>query len=164
MVGRPQKIIEQHWSPKKLDKCINKLEKDVGVLRKLYVVRDLYKGKRPETICKKRGISLPTLHSWWDRWNEEGYEGLFPKYHNGGRPPKLSEEDKKELNSILEKEDYLSHKKVAKIILDNFGVSYCQSQQSIILRDLGFHYNKPYQFYSKRPHDAEDLLKKNYQK
>jgi putative transposase len=164
MVGKPQKKIKRHWNLKELNKHINKLEKSVDILRKLYVVRDLYKKKKPENICKKRGISLPTLHKWWDRWNEEGYEGLFPKYHNGGRPSKLSDEDKKDLNSLLEKEDYLNHKKVAKIIHDNFGVSYCQSQQSIILRDLGFRYSKPHQFYSKRPGNAEELLKKTYQK
>ena len=80
MVGRPQKKIIRHLNPKELKKCINKLEKDVGVLRRLYVVQDLYAGKRPEKICEERDISLPTLHTWWDRWNEEGYWGLYPRY------------------------------------------------------------------------------------
>ena len=69
MVGRPQKKIIRHLDPKKLKKRINKLEKDVEVLRRLYVVEDLYNAKKPEKICEKRGISLPNLHTWWDRWN-----------------------------------------------------------------------------------------------
>jgi len=162
MVGMPQKKIEYHLDPKELNKCINKKEKEVDILRKLYVIRDLYKRKKPENICEKRDISLPTLHKWWDRWNEEGYEGLFPKYYNGGRPSKLSFDDKKKLNDILEKEDYLNQKKVAKIIKDEFGVVYCESQQSVIMRELGFRYSKPHQFYSKRPEDAEKQLKKTY--
>jgi len=164
MVGRPQKKIVRHWHPKKLKKCINKKERNVEVLRRLYVVLDLYDGKKPDNICKKRDISLPTLHSWWDRWNEEGYDGLYSKYCNGGRPPKLSPEDKVKLNDILEKEDYLNQKKVAKIIKDNFNVVYSLSHQSVVLKELGFLYNKPYQFYSKRPDDAEEILKKAYQK
>ncbi|MCL2116574.1 MAG: winged helix-turn-helix domain-containing protein [Methanobrevibacter sp.] len=164
MVGMPQKKIEYHLNPKELNKCINKKEKEVEVLRKLYVIKDLYKMKKPENICKKRGISLPTLHRWWDLWNEEGYEGLFPKYYNSGRHSKLSFEDKKKLNDILENEEYLNQKRVAKIIKDEFGVVYCESQQSVILRELGFRYNKPYQFYSKRPENAEEMLKKTYQK
>lgn len=164
MVGMPQKKIIRHLNPKKLKKSINKLEKDVKVLRKLYVVQDLYKGKKPENICEKRNISLPTLHTIWDRWNDEGYDGLYSKYHNGGRPPKLSPEDKVKLNDILEKEDYLNQKKVAKIIKDNFNVEYSLSYQSIILKEMGFRFNKPYQMYSKRPEDAEEQLKKTYLK
>jgi len=164
MVGKPQKKIVRHLDPKKLKKSINKLERDVEVLRRLYVVQDLYGGKRPEFICEKRNISLPTLHTIWDRWNEEGYSGLYSKYHNGGRPPKLSHEDKVKLNDILEKEDYLTQKKVAKIIKDNFNVEYTLSHQSVILKEMGFRYNKPYQRYSKRPEDAEEQLKKHCQK
>ena len=84
MVGMPQKKIIRHLYPKDLKKQINKLEKDVGVLRRFYVIQDLYKCKRPENIAEKRGVSLPTVHVWWDRWNEGGYDGLLPKYGNCG--------------------------------------------------------------------------------
>jgi hypothetical protein len=79
-------------------------------------------------------------------------------------PSKLSLENKKKLNSILEKESYLNQKKVAKIIKDEFGVVYSKSQQPVVLRELGFRYSKPHQFYSKRPENAEELLKKTYLK
>ena len=160
MVGKTQKKVKKHLNPKKLNKCINKLEKEVDVLRKLYVIRDFYKEKKAVNISKNRGISLPTVHRWLDQWNNEGYDGLYPKYHNGGRHSKLSVEDKEKLNEILEKEDYLNPKKVSKIIKDEFNVQYCPSQQSILLKSLGFHYTKPYQIYSKRPTDADEMLKK----
>jgi putative transposase len=164
MVGMPQKEIIKHLNNKKLNKCINKKEREVDVLRKLYVIRDIYQGKKPENICKNRGITLPTFHKWFDAWNEEGYEGLYPKYHNGGRPSKLSFEDKQKFNDILEKEDYLNQKKVTKIMKENFGVEYSLAHQSVILKELGFRYNKPYQMYSKRPEDAEEQLKKPCQR
>lgn len=164
MVGMPQKKINKHLTNKKLKNCINKKEKEADVLRKLYVIQDVYNGEKPKDICKKRDISLPTFHKWLDRWNDEGYEGLYPKYYNGGRPSKLTFEEKQKLNDILEKEDYLNQKKVAQIIKDEFNVVYSISQQSVVLKELGFHYTKPYQFYSKRPNDAEELLKKTSQK
>ena len=163
MAGRPQKNIIMHLNPEDLRNRINKLEKDVNVLRKLYVIEDLYNGKKPEEIIEKRGISLPTVHAWWDRWNEEGYYGLYSKYSNCGCHSKLSHKDKIKLNDILEKEDYLNQRKVAKIIKDNFNVVYSSSQQSVILKELGFRYNKPHQFYSKRPDNAEEMLKKTSQ-
>jgi putative transposase len=149
MVGKIQKKVIKHLNRKTLNKCINKKEKSADVLRKLYFIRNLYKGKRIETACKNSEISLPTGHKWLDRWNEEGYEGLYSKYSNGGRPSKLSSDDKKRLDKILEKEDYLTSKKVTKIIKDEFNVTYSLSRQTAILKELGFHYTKPYQIYSK---------------
>jgi putative transposase len=160
MAGRVQKKLIRHIDEKELDDCINKKEKEVKVLRKLYFIRLLYNDEKIETVSEKCGISLPTAHSWLDRWNEEGYDGLFPKYSNCGRSSKLSDEDKEKLNKILEQEDYLNMKKVAKILKDDFDVKYCLSQQSVVLKSLGFHYSKPYQMFSKRPDDAEDVLKK----
>jgi transposase len=71
---------------------------------------------------------------------------LYPKYYNSGRSSKLSSEDKKRLNNILEKEEYLNQKKVRKILKEEFNVEYCPSQQSLILTSLGFHYTKLFQY------------------
>ncbi|MDR2623597.1 MAG: helix-turn-helix domain-containing protein [Methanobrevibacter sp.] len=139
MVGKIQKEVHKHINGKKLNKYINKLEKEASVLRKLYFIRYLYKGKKIDVACKKCGITLPTGHNWLDKWNEEGYDGLYPKYFNGGRPSKLSPEDKEKFNKILEKEDYLTTKKVSKILKDEFNIEYSISQQSIVLKSLGFH-------------------------
>lgn len=66
-------------------------------------------GEKIADACKSMK-SLPTLHNWLNRWNEEGYSGLFPKNFNGGRPSKLSDADKEKLDKILEKEEYLTSK------------------------------------------------------
>lgn len=161
MVGKVQKVVVKHLKQDVLDECIKKKEKDADVLRRLYFVNKLYKGKKIADACKSLDISLPTGHKWLDRWNEEGYHGLFPKYFNGGRPSKLSDADKDELDKILEKQEYLTSKMALEIIKDEFDVNYSAGSLSVLLRSLGYHYTKPYQFYSKRPLDAEKQLKKN---
>ena len=161
MVGKVQKVVVKHLKPVVLDSYIKKKEKDADVLRKLYFIRELYKGERIADACKSLDISLPTGHNWLDRWNEEGYDGLFPKYFNGGRPSKLSDANKDALDKILERQEYLTSKMALKIIKDEFDVNYSAGSLSVLLRSLGYHYTKPYQFYSKRPLDAEEQLKKN---
>jgi putative transposase len=160
MVGKVQKQVVKHLKPKVLNKYIKKKEKDADVLRKLYFIKKLYKGEKIADACKEMEISLPTGHNWLDRWNEEGYIGLFPKYYNGGRPSKLSDADKENLDKILEKEEYLTSKMALEIIKKEFDVDYSASSLSVLLRSLGYHYTKPYQYYSKRPSDAEEQLKK----
>lgn len=160
MVGMVQKKVVKHLKHSVLNKYIKKKEKDADVLRKLYFIKKLYEGEKIADACKLMDISLPTGHSWLDRWNEEGYSGLFPKYFNGGRPSKLSDADKEKLDKILEKEEYLTSKLALKIIKDEFDVDYSASSLSVLLRSLGYHYTKPYQFYSKRPSDADEQLKK----
>jgi len=160
MVGKVQKQVVKHLKLGVLNKYIKKKEKDAEVLRKLYFIKKLYKGEKIADACKLMDISLPTGHNWLDRWNEEGYSGLFPKYFNCGRPSKLSDADKEKLDKILEKEEYLTSKMALKIIKDEFDVDYSASSLSVLLRSLGYHYTKPYQFYSKRPLDADEQLKK----
>lgn len=41
---------------------------------------------------------------WQERWNEDGYDGLIPRF-SGGRPSKLRENQKNELIDLLKKKD-----------------------------------------------------------
>jgi len=47
-----------------------------------------------DVAASKSGVSKRVGYIWQERWNEEGYDGLIPKY-GGGRPSQLSDEDKK---------------------------------------------------------------------
>jgi len=57
-----------------------------------------------DVAASKSGVSKRVGYIWQERWNEEGYDGLIPKY-GGGRPSQLSDEDKKELKEMLSKRD-----------------------------------------------------------
>ena len=42
------------------------------------------------------GVTEATGYAWLKRWNSRGYEGIIPDF-GGGRPSKLTEEQKEEL-------------------------------------------------------------------
>jgi len=87
----------------------------------------------------------------------KGYEGLKPN-HGGGRPPKLTEEQKEELKEILKEKDSWTTKEVQELIKAEFGVIYSSSQLRRILKSFGMRYARPYQKDYRRPDNAEDTF------
>src|SRR3972149_5674359 len=55
-----------------------------------------------EKICQLCGIALSTGYQLVREWKEKGYESLKDKKNKGGRPPKLSKDDLKQLRRFLE--------------------------------------------------------------
>ena len=55
--------------------------------------------------------------------NSNGYEGLIPEF-GGGRPSKLTEEQKEKLKEMLKKKNSWTTKEVQELIEEEFGVSY----------------------------------------
>ena len=84
--------------------------------------------------------------------------GLKPNY-GGGRPSKLTEDQKEELKEMLEERDWTT-KEVQELIEAEFGVSYSSWQVKRILKSFGMRYAKPYQKDYRKPDNAEDTLKK----
>ena len=109
------------------------------------------------------GVSKNTGYIWQERWNEDGYDGIIPKFA-GGRPSKLTTAQKKKLKKILEEGSNWTTKEVQLLISKKFDVEYSEKQIRIILRGFGMNYAKPYSFDYRKPKDAEDILKKDYQK
>ena len=72
---------------------------------------------------------------WLERWNENGYDGIIPRFA-GGRPSKLTEEEKIELKEILKERDDWKTKEIRKLICDKFNVEYSLKQVGIILKKL----------------------------
>src|SRR5664279_4454877 len=77
--------IKRKMPVEELDKRIKNLELDVKVLNRLHFIRNRYLGDSVELAASKSGVTKRVGYIWQDRWNEEGYEGLKPKY-GGGRP------------------------------------------------------------------------------
>lgn len=160
MSGIPKKQIIKHIKVKELDERINKLEKDVKVLNRLHFIKSCYSGMSIKEAAKLCGISYSNAYIWFNRWNEEGPEGLIPKYA-GGRPSYLTDDNKKELKKILEQEEVLTTEIVHKIIKDNFGVDYTFKQIRIIVKDLGYSYSKPYPLNIESDPQKIEIFKKN---
>ena len=66
------------------------------------------------------------------RWNENGIDGLIPRY-DGGNPPKLSKENLESLDKILLKTPNLTNNIVSDIIEYEFSVKFSDRHVSRIL-------------------------------
>jgi len=159
-VARPENIaIERHITAEELLKRIKSLEKDVKVLQRLYFIKYRYEGVTVEDAAERVEISKPVAYIWQDRWNKEGYEGLKPKFA-GGKPSKLSDDQKEQLKKILSKRDDWTTDEIKKLISEEFMVEYSLKQIRIILRKFGMKLAKPFPHDYRRPDDAEEILKK----
>ena len=162
-MARPENItIERHITAEELQKRIKSLEKDVKVLQRLYFIKYRYEGVTVEEAAERVEISKPVAYIWQDRWNKDGYEGLKPKFA-GGKPSKLSDDQKEQLKKILNKRDDWTTDEIKKLISDEFMVEYSLKQIRIILRKFGMKLAKPFPHDYRRPDDAEEILKKTTQ-
>jgi len=159
MVKTEMYPIETKMSMDELNKRIKSLEKNVKVLKRLYFVRYRYSGDSVEVASRKVGVTKMIGYTWQRRWNKDGYVGLIPRY-GGGRPSKLTEEQKKELKLLLKERDDWNTNEVRNLINEKFGVKYSLKQVRIILRKFGMKYGKPYPRDYRRPDNAEEILKK----
>ena len=144
MSGIPKKEIKKHISVKDLDKRIKKLEKDVKVLNRLHFIKACYSGLSIKEAAELNGVSYSNAYVWFNRWNEEGPEGIIP-----------------ELEKLLEQEDVITTEIVHKIIKDNFGVDYSHKQVRIIVKSLGYTYSKPYPINIETDPQKVEIFKKN---
>lgn len=151
--------LKRQMSAEELDKRIKILEKDVKVLNRLHFIRNRYLGDSVELAASKSGVTKRVGYIWQERWNEEGYEGLIPKY-GGGRPAQLTDNDKNDLKEILSKRDDWTTKEIKKLIKDRFGPDFSEKHVRSILKSLGLKFAKPYPKDYRRPPDAEKQFKK----
>jgi putative transposase len=141
-----------------LDRRIRSLEKDTRVLKRLYFVRYRYDGDSVEEASKKVGVTKMVGYQWQQRWNQDGVEGLVPRFA-GGRPSKLDEEQKKALRACLEERDDWTTGEVKDLIIKEFGVEYTPKQVRVILRGFKMKLGKPHSRDVNKPEDAEGQLK-----
>ncbi|AKB85033.1 Transposase [Methanococcoides methylutens MM1] len=92
-------------------------------------------GDSVEEAAKKVGVTKKVAYVWQKRWNKDGYAGLLPR-HGGGRPSKLSEEQRDDLRLYLRLHKDVKTSQVAALIKEKFGVEYSLKQVRIILKSL----------------------------
>ena len=151
--------IQKHMTTDELESRIKTLEKDTKILKRLYFVKYRYKGDSVEESSQRIGITRNDGYIWQRRWNEQGYDGLIPRY-GGGRPMKLSSEKLDRLIDLLNQKTTWTTDDVRTMIHQEFGVEYTMKQIRIILKKLNMAYGKPFTQDYRRPDDAESLLKK----
>jgi transposase len=102
-------------------------------------------------------ISKQTGYGWLEEWNEQGHDGLKPRF-GGGRPSKLGGKQKKELKHKLKSKDNWLTSEVRALIRREFDVSYSIRHTRKILRSFKMHYAKPYPRDYRQPKNAKKLL------
>lgn len=142
-----------------VEKRIKDLEKNTKVLKRLYFIKFRYQGNRVERAASYVGITKKLGYIWQDRWNREGFDGLIPRYA-GGRPSRLTGEQRESLMKMLERRDDWSTKEVRVLIKEKFGVEYSMKHVRELLRRFGMRFGKPYLHDYRRQKSAEDDLKK----
>lgn len=162
-MSRTEQIhIDKSLSQEELLKKI-KVEREGKILRRLYFIKFRYDGDSIHEASKKIGITKRVGYIWQDRWNKGGYRGLIPQYA-GGRPSKLTDQQKVELEQMLRGKSSWTSREVCELIIKEFGVTYSIKQILEIAKKMGMRFAKPYQRDYRRPEDAEDILKKACQR
>jgi len=159
MGRKPEKEVVKWLTAEELNEEIRKRKICSEVLRKLFFIKELYKGATVPQAAKEVGVSKVIGYAWLKNWNKKGLEGLKPNY-GGGRPSELTQEEKEELKKILEKRDDWTTKEVRELIKEKFGVGYSQRHVSRLLRSMGMKYSKPYQKDYRMPENTGEELKK----
>jgi putative transposase len=160
---RPEQIpLRKHMAPDELQRRIKTLETNAKVLKRLYFIKYRYEGASVEEASNLVGVAKPIGYIWQERWNENGYNGLIPRYA-GGRPSKLNSQQKEKLLMMLKQKDIWTTDEVKSLIIKEFGVEYTIKQIRIIVKKAGMKYAKPFTYDYRRPDNAEEILKKHAQ-
>ncbi len=152
--------VYRHMSLNGLEKKLRG-EKNPHILRRLLFILQLYDGAGVEEASKRMAISRQTGYIWLAQWNAKGYKGLKPDFGKGGKPPKLTKEQKEELKEELKSKDSWLTSEVRALIQKRFGVTYSLRHVRKILHGFKMHYAKPYTLDYRRPEDAEEQLKQS---
>ena len=159
MAKRTPKEVKRHITSGELRKLIKDEQKRGKILQRLIFINDLYEGKSIPSAAKHVGVVRTIAYEWLKRWNESGLDDLVPRFA-GGKPSKLSAEQKKELRTQLEAKDLWYLGDVVDLIRTKFGVEYSERQVRRILKGFKMKHAKPYQVDYRKPKDAEEKLKK----
>jgi len=159
-MSRPEQIsIQKHMSQEELQTRIKTLETNTKILQRLYFIKHRYDGVSVEEASRLVGVAKPVGYTWQKRWNESGYGGLIPRYA-GGRPSKLSDQQKEQFLLLLKDKDSWTTDEIRLLILNEFGVEYTLKQVRIIAKKFGMKYAKPFTLDYRKPPNADQILKK----
>ena len=149
--------VKRHISVKELKRLIRQ-EKDKRVHERLLFIHHLYKGASVPEACEYMCIAIQSGYNWLKAWNQGGYPYLKPRF-GGGRPPKLTPEQRETLREALGSKSHWITGEVRDLIAHKFNVRYSLRQVARILRSFEMQCCKPYPMDAKRPENAEEILR-----
>jgi len=132
------------YSPARL-RQLAKHCKDSKQSRRLLSLAAVLDGMSRTDAARVGGMDRQTLRDWVHRFNDGGPDGL-KDIHAGGREPRLSPDQKKQLAHIVETGPDLATDGVVRwrrvdiqrVIKERFGVEFHERYVGTLLKELGF--------------------------
>lgn len=140
MTGRETEIV-RHLSEDDLNRLLTTTD-DEKVSKQLIFIKRLYKGATLEDAADDVGISQSTGSRWAKIWNKGGLGLLTPSF-GGGRPPKLNEQQRERLLTLLEEDEPWKKQEIQHLINTEFDVEFHPNYLPRLLDDLGLSYAIP---------------------
>ena len=91
--------------------------------------------------------AYPTVHKWVSTCEKEGLKGLRPNFTPGGAKSKLTKDQLKELDRLINAKPDMKIKDLVELIDKRYGVKYSPKQVRIITGKLGYEYKTGKNFY-----------------
>jgi transposase len=118
--------------------------------RRRQAIRLLKAGKSLSAVARALSASVSSVFRWYETYQGSGLRGLRP-HPTPGRPPKLSESQKRQLVKVLLKgplaagyrTDLWTLQRVAEVIDRRFGIQYHPCHVWKLLTGLGWSCQKP---------------------
>lgn len=118
--------------------------------RRQRAVELVEEGHQPVEVARMLGVARRSVRRWKAAYRDEGSKGIRAK-PVPGRPGKLSEQDREELEQILLKgaeaagfpSDLWTCPRVKEVIRERFGVGYHVDHIGRLLRSMGWSSQKP---------------------
>jgi transposase len=123
-------------------------ETDARIVRRILAIANALDGMSRGDAARSAGMDRQTLSDWVNRYNAHGLDGLADQWSvGGGRPPRLSPEQKDELVKIVlsgpDREasgvSVYTRKDLVQICKERFGKSLSIVTMGRILRELGLY-------------------------
>jgi putative transposase len=155
-------VIENHLSIDDLNRIVKDSKLGNKICIRAIFIRMLLQGSTIKEASKAVGVVRQTGSIWLKRYNEEGYDGLIPKF-DGGRPGKLNKEQKEELKNILiDKESNYAISEAVILIKELYDIELSYKRVwTLVRKEFGLNYSKPFSTDHKKPKNRRESLKKN---
>ena len=161
MVGKSKIDIFKNMTQDELTEAIKKNRYDGRYFERLIAMKMFSQGNTLRNIADFLELSYPTVHSWAKTCEESGLKGLKPNF-GGGRPSKLTYEQKNKLSSYIDQEENLNMTDIQNILADKMHIKMCLSSVSENVKKIGYNFGKPRPIFREAPENRVEILKKEY--
>jgi transposase len=134
-------------------------EKDSRLKERLQAILLLHDGKKTEDVADIVRRARSTIENWIAAWNEDGFDGLVPNF-TGGPKPRIGDGEWDKIVREIDNKG-MTIRDVAVYVKDTRGVNYAyKTVWKVLRKEKRVRYGKAYRMNTKRPPDAEEILKK----